>query len=162
MVFLLDANIFIQAKKDHYRFSTFPSYWRLLEARASNGHTMVSINSVKDEIDALNDDLSDWAKSKCPGSMFVPHADAKTIAVAPQITLWANSQSFTPAAIAEFLSVADYWLVSHAVAHNYTVVTAEKSEPLRKNKIKIPDACKAHGVPVCTPWDMLESLGVSF
>jgi hypothetical protein len=50
--------------------------------------------------------------------------------------------------------VADYWLVAHALAHRFTVVTHEvPSESARK--IKIPNACLGLDVQFVTPFQML-------
>ncbi len=43
-----------------------------------------------------------------------------------------------------------------------TVVTMEKADPKRKNKIKIPDACVAMGVKWKGPFDMLRDEKASF
>jgi hypothetical protein len=70
------------------------------------------------------------------------------------VSTWATSQNYEPAAIATFLQVADYWLVSHALAHNFTVVTHEvPAETVRK--IKIPNACIGLAVPCISPYEML-------
>ena len=71
-------------------------------------------------------------------------------------------QSYTQAAISEFFAVADYWLVGHALATGYTVVTHEVSEPKSKKKIKIPDACNGVGVKWTNPFEMLEKEGALF
>ena len=55
-----------------------------------------------------------------------------------------------------FLSVADYYLVAHALAHTYTVVTHEIASTSTK-KIKIPDACIGLGVKCMTPYEMLRT-----
>ncbi len=63
-------------------------------------------------------------------------------------------QRYDPAAVNTFLQVADYYLVAHALAHGYTVVTHEKAAPSTKI-IKIPNPCIALGVKVMTPFEML-------
>jgi hypothetical protein len=72
------------------------------------------------------------------------------------VSNWANSHPrYDRAAIAQFLSVADSYLVAHGHAKRLIVVTHEKSEPLSKARIKIPDACIALGVQSMTPFQML-------
>lgn len=61
MTYLLDANIFIQAKNLHYGFDFCPAFWDWLIAKNSAG-LVFSIDKVADEIAAGSDDLSDWAK----------------------------------------------------------------------------------------------------
>jgi hypothetical protein len=56
--------------------------------------------------------------------------------------------------VSTFLQVADYYLVVHALAHGYTVVTHEVPSPSSK-KVKIPNACIGVGVKCMTPYEML-------
>jgi hypothetical protein len=44
----------------------------------------------------------------------------------------------------------------------YAVVTQETPEPNSKKRVKIPDACKALGVPWFTPFQMLKDEHVQF
>ena len=56
--------------------------------------------------------------------------------------------------MATFLQVADYWLVAHAKARDWTIVTHETpSESVRK--IKIPNACIGLGLHCISPYEML-------
>jgi len=50
--------------------------------------------------------------------------------------------------------VADYYLVAHAHAHKFTVVTHEVAAQTLK-RIKIPNACIGLGVRVMSPYEML-------
>jgi len=162
MVYLLDANVFITAKRDHYRFKTFPGFWKLLHSQGNATHRVESLVCVRKELEVQKDDLCAWVKT-CPGAMFVPEANAKTAAAAPSVSTWATTHpTYTKAAVAEFLSVPDFWLVCHAMAHGHTVVTHEQSSPNSQKRVKLPDACNAMGVGWCTPWQMLEDMGASF
>lgn len=42
-----------------------------------------------------------------------------------------------------------------------TLVTFEKSEPQRKNRVKIPDACVAVGAECCDLNTMLRTIGIT-
>ena len=57
-------------------------------------------------------------------------------------------------------SVADSYLVATAAAKNMVLVTYEKSNPQRRNRVMIPDACKAIGVRSCDLNTALRELGV--
>lgn len=61
---------------------------------------------------------------------------------------------YESAAVSTFLQVADYYLVAHAHAHKFTVVTHEVAAQTAK-KIKIPNACIGLGVTVMSPFEML-------
>lgn len=70
------------------------------------------------------------------------------------VSTWSKGQQYDPAAINRFLSVADYYLVAHALAYAHTIVTHEKPENSRK-KIKIPNACIGLRIKCMTPYEML-------
>lgn len=162
MIYLLDSNVFITAKQNHYRLKTFPSFWALLKKQGTSTHKVLSIAAVMRELEPRKDELCTWAKA-CPKSMFVSELDQPTIATAATIATWTNAQkNYTAGAKAKFLSIADYWLVSHAKAHSMTLVTHELPSPESKARVLIPDVCNAHGVTYCTPWQMLEDLSVTF
>ncbi|MGP9536564.1 DUF4411 family protein [Brachybacterium sp. AOP43-C2-M15] len=157
-MYLLDANIFIQSNRAHYGLDFVPAFWDWLDRNYAAGK-LQSIKKVGAEIAAGNDDLTTWAAQR--PSLFVdldgacgPHLTA--------VAAWATGHHFTPAAINEFLGVADYQLVAYARAHKMTVVTMEKPDPQRKKKIKIPDACNAMGVAWAGPFDMLRTEKASF
>jgi hypothetical protein len=61
--YLLDANIFIQAKNLHYGFDFCPAFWEWLIAQNVAGK-VASIEKVDDELRAGGDDLSDWATAR--------------------------------------------------------------------------------------------------
>lgn len=69
--------------------------------------------------------------------------------------------AYEPAAINDFLAVADFYLVSQAHAAGHTVVTHEVFAPSAK-KIKIPNVCIPLGVPFMTPFAMLRAEGARF
>lgn len=149
--YLLDTNIFIQARNLHYGFDFCPAFWEWL-IRQNDAGLVGSIDKVADELQAGGDDLSDWATDR-GASFFVPPDDPVLPALG-RVSAWATGQTYEPAAIATFLQVADYWLVAHALAHGCTVVTHEvPAASIRK--IKIPNACVGLGVPCINPYEML-------
>jgi len=151
MSYLLDSDVFIQAKNLHYGFDFCPAFWEwLIRKNASN--EVFSIEKVGDELAAGGDELSDWADQRGPGFFLKP--DASVIPALGAVSGWATSQRYDPAAVNTSLQVADYYLVAHALAHGHTVVTHEKAAPSTKI-IKIPNPCIALGIKVMTPFEML-------
>lgn len=59
--YLLDANVFIQAKNLHYGFEFCPAFWDWLVQENSAGRVF-SIERVGDEIQAVDDELAEWAR----------------------------------------------------------------------------------------------------
>ena len=154
MAYLLDTNIFIQAKNLHYGFDFCPAFWDWL-AQGNAAGNVFSIEQVGDELQAGTDDLADWAAA-CGESFFLP-PDATVLPALSQVSAWATSGNYTPAAVNTFLQVADYWLVASALAHGRTVVTHETPGGQGTKKIKIPDACVGLGIRVVTPFQMLRN-----
>lgn len=157
-MYVLDANIFIQSNRAHYGLDFVPAFWDWLDLAFQTG-IVCSIRRVGREIAAGQDGLTTWAASR---PRLFHQLDASCAPSLTQLAGWANSGHFSAAAVAEFLSVADYELVAYAATHGHTIVTMEKPEPQRKNKVKIPDACVAHGVPWMTPFAMLRAERVRF
>lgn len=151
MAYLLDSNVFIQAKNLYYGFDFCPAFWDWLIASNQSGKVF-SIEKVGDEIEAGGDDLAVWAAQRGAGLFLKP--DTAMLPALKQVSSWATSQRYDPAAVSTFLQVADYYLVAHALAHKHIVVTHEVPSPTTK-KIKIPDACIGLGIKCTTPYDML-------
>ena len=151
MTYLLDANVFIQAKRLHYGLDFCPAFWEWLIAR-NTAQRVFSIEKVGDEIDAGGDELADWATQRGAGFFLQP--DPVVLPALASVSAWATSQGYEPAAVNTFLQVADYYLVAHALAHKHTVVTHEIASSSTK-KIKIPNVCIGLGIKCMTPFEML-------
>ena len=134
MPYLLDANVFIQAKNLHYGFDFCPAFWDWL-VQSNAASQVFSIERVGDEIEAGGDELSDWA-AQC-GTGFFLRPDEAIVAALGRVSTWATREIYEPAAVNTFLQVADSYLVAHALAHGHTVVTHERVSDSRRI-IKFP------------------------
>lgn len=151
MSYLLDANVFIQAKNLHYGLDFCPAFWEWLVDNHAAGK-VASIDKVGDEIAAGEDELSDWARDRA-SSLFAK-TDAPVAAKFGVVSTWITGQQYEPAAINTFLQVADFYLIAHALARGQTVVTHEVPANSAK-RIKIPNVCIGLNVPFMTPYEML-------
>ncbi len=61
-VYVLDANVFIEAARRYYAFDVAPAFWNGLIHHASEGRIR-SIDKIKNELERGNDELADWIKS---------------------------------------------------------------------------------------------------
>ncbi len=157
-MYLLDANVFMQAKNLHYGFDFCPAFWEWLIEQNSVGKVF-SIQKVEDEIHAGEDELSEWAKER--GTSYFLSPDDVVAASFPEVSVWAAGQNYEPAAINTFLQIADYYLVCHAKAHGAVIVTHEVPAHSVK-KIKIPNICIGLGIKFMTPYEMLRLEKVRF
>ena len=149
--YLLDANVFIQAKNLHYGFDFCPAFWDWLVTQ-NQARRAASIEKIADELLAGGDELAAWAETQ--GEAFFLRPDNAVVPALGTVSDWAADNGYQPAAVATFLQVADYWLVAHALAHQCTVVTHEvPADTIRK--IKIPNACIGLGLHCITPYEML-------
>lgn len=151
MVYLLDANVFIQAKNLHYGLDFCPAFWQWL-IESNKSEIVFSIEKVGDEINAGADQLADWAAQRDEGFFLQP--DNAILPALGMVSQWVTQNGYDPAAVNTFLQIADYYLIAHAVAHNFVVVTHEKAAGSKK-KIKIPDVCIGLGIKCMTPFEML-------
>lgn len=150
MTYLLDANVFIQAKNLQYGFDFCPAFWDWLDEQSAADH-VGSIEKVLDELKAGGDDLSTWAIAR-PGLFAQP--DTPVVESLQAVSRWAASAHYDPAAVSTFLQDADYYLVAHAHAHELTVITHEVPANSVK-KIKIPNACIDLQIKCMSPYEML-------
>ena len=151
MAYLIDADVFIQAKNLHYGFDFCPAFWDWMIA-ANKAGKVFSIEKVNGEIQVGSDTLSAWAAKRGAG-FFLPPDDA-VIPALSSVSTWASSHGFKPAAVGTFLQGADYYLVAQALAGGHTVVTHEVPSASVTN-IKIPVACIALKVKCINPFEML-------
>lgn len=149
--YLLDANIFIQAKNLHYGFDFCPAFWEWLQTQNDAG-VVGSIERVWTELVAGDDALSEWANAR--GDAFFHAPDDAVLPALGRVSEWVLAQAYDQAATATFFQVADYWLVAHALAHGCVVVTHERpADSIRK--IKIPNPCVGLGITCMSPYEML-------
>jgi hypothetical protein len=164
-IYVVDSNFFIQAHRVSYPLDVAFSFWNKVK-QLSEEDKIVSIDKVKNEIYDKNDALEEWCRTNLQDGFF--KESSEVIAAYGQVSTWAISRSthYMPNALNEFLDAdeADAFIVAYALADplNRIVVTHEISEPNRKNKIKIPEACIALNVQFVNTIDMFRQLGETF
>ena len=167
--YVLDTNCFIEAHRAHYPFDVFPGFWQKLED-LQLGNVICSFDKVKDELLHVQspgepeDLLSQWSRSN-PGINLFEDCSVCVNEYA-SIVRWAQQMShhYQQTAIDTFMDTrkADAWLIAYSLHNSYPLVTYEKSNPNRKNNIKIPEPCDAFGVRYLSPIEMFRELGISF
>lgn len=164
-IYVLDSNFFIEAHRKNYPLDVAQSFWNKVKELAQQGK-IISIDKVKNEIYGRNDALEDWCKTNLPEDFFKDSSQVMTTYA--QVSAWAMSKRnhYLENALIEFLDVdeADAFIVAYALADpgNLLVVTQEVSEPNRKNRVKIPDACLALNVTFVNTMDMFRQLKETF
>ncbi len=151
MAYLLDANVFMQAKNLHYGLDFCPAFWEWLILN-NKEKRVISIEKVGDEINAGTDELAVWASQR--GLELFLKPDSAILPALTSVSTWVTNQNYEPAAVNTFLQLADYYIVAYALAHSHTVVTHEIISTSVK-KIKIPNVCIGLNIKCMTPFEML-------
>lgn len=151
MPYLLDANVFIEAKNRYYGFDFCPAFWDWLISSNEQGR-VYSIDKVGKELKERVDELSQWVDTHGEGFFLKP--DEQIFPAYGKVSNWVNEQDYEQAAVNTFLQDADYYLVAHALAYEHTVVTHELPSNSRK-KIKIPDVCEGLEIEYSNTFEML-------
>ena len=158
MGYLLEANVFIQAKNLHYGFDFCPAFWDWLEQKHEL-RDVLSIEKVGDELQNGGDELALWAR-RMGRKFFVP-PDPETLPAFSNVAEWVAGRDYEPLAVNAFLQDADYYVVVQALASKRAVVTHEVHSNSKK-RIKIPDVCVGLGLKCLTPFEMLRHEGARF
>ena len=124
-LYLLDANVFIEAARRYYAFDLVPRFWTSLEQLAQDGR-LRSVDRVKQELEKGHDRLAEWAVRDFADG-FASTDTAEVLVEFRKVMAWVTAQTqFTDAAKQQFAGGADGWLVANAKAKGCVVVTQEQ------------------------------------
>jgi hypothetical protein len=133
-VYVLDANVFIEAARRYYAFDVAPAFWNGLIHHAAQGR-IKSIDKIKQELERGNDDLAEWIKKGNMAGAFDPTDQEDVIRQFREMMEWVQgNDQFLNAAKAEFAAGVDGWLVAYSKVNDYTVVTHEVYAPDARKK----------------------------
>lgn len=156
--FCLDANVLIQAWQKYYSPKICPNYWDMLNELGANNIIFMP-EMVYDEIVRTDDDLSKWLKSsKIP----IRKIDEQVTKCLKDIySADPNHKYLVDNTKAR--SLADPWVIAHALRENATVVTKEeKVTAINTTKIKIPNVCEKMNVSWINDFQLIIELGIVF
>ena len=160
-IYVLDANVFIEAANHYYAFDLVPAFWKCLVDYAEAGRIR-SVDRVKRELARGNDPLASWARHEF-GDAFASTDEEDVFGAYTDIINWAqHAGRFSDAAKADFAGAADPWLVAYAMVRACVIVTHEQPAPDARRRIPLPDVCLAFSVGFTNTFDMLRELGVRF
>jgi hypothetical protein len=164
-LYVIDANIFMQAARSYYSFNIAPVFWDTLVKYAQD-NKIISIDKVFQEIKEGSEDdlLRQWAKVEfC--NYFDTTKTPQILRWYKELVRWANAQSqYFRKAKDEFMDVlnADAWVLAYAKANDCILVTTESPKRDAKRIIPIPNVCEAFSIEYCDTFEMLTELEFSF
>lgn len=164
--YVLDADVFIDAKNRYYAFNLAPKFWSDLILFGSKGRIQ-SIDRIKKQLEDGNDELAKWVRNGNMAEAFVTSAENDVIAAYREIGAWVQGNSqFVNAAKLTFAGDPDGWLIAYVYAKvkakgNYILVTLETPK-MAKTVVPIPNVCNAFGITYKNTFEMLLELGIRF
>lgn len=156
--YCLDANVLIQAWQKYYSPKLCPGYWDVLNELGRQQTIFLPVE-VRDEITRTEDDLTEWLKSS---DVPIRKTDSNVTRCWSKI-LGADQIHAELVHERKGRSLADPWVVSHALDAGATVVTKEeKVTAVNAKTVKIPNVCENMGMRCIDDFQFLQELNIVF
>lgn len=154
--YCLDANAFIEPWNKYFSIQRCADYWEILNDLGVKGIVFCP-DQVKREIDKADDGLKEWLNSKPyfirAETEEVQKNVRKILAQFPQlISVGANR------------SMADPWVVAHAMSDSAIVVSKEYAinTTQKISRVKIPDVCSHFKITCINDFQFIDRIGIKF
>lgn len=157
--YILDTNIFIEAKNRYYRFSVCQGFWDFLKYPCKQ---IFSLKEVYEELTSKEDELTTFSKELKHNDFF---KDNDAYDCYDKIHNVLREMEYEQEAIIDFMSKADFALVAYAYKHHCMIVTHESASygiNYSKKRVKIPDICKKLNISCINTFDFLQEEKVCF
>lgn len=160
MLYLLDANVLIDANRDYYPIQRVPEFWEWLMYQGKMNLVKIPIE-VFEEISSGNDELAAWIKTAdVKSSMLL--AEPVDVSLVSQVIDQGYSKDLTDNEVVKL--GRDPFLNAYArkSSMDRIVVTTEVSKPKRVGANRhMPDVCKSLGVKWCHTFQFVRDLNFS-
>lgn len=157
MLFLLDANVLIDADRDYYPLARVPEFWSWLQYQGEIGNVKVPLEIYEEIVDG-DGPLVDWLLQPEVRLALVLTEESEATLVSSVV-----ATGYAPNLTDDELQKVgrDPFLVAYAAAakHERCVVTTEVSKPSRTRANRhVPDVCTANGVQHCDTFELTRRL----
>lgn len=157
MLYLLDANVLIDANRDYYPIERVPEFWDWLEYNGDNGNVKLPLE-IYDEIKDGTDSLAEWVKSEEIKKALLLDSEPD-----PNLVDRAVKTGYgTDLTDDEILKLGrDPFLLAYALtdASNHRIVTTEVSKPSRTRANRhLPDSANSLDIQTRTTFQFLREL----
>ena len=145
MLYLLDANVLIDANRDYYPLERVPEFWEWLIHMGERGLVKIPIEQYE-EVRGGTDDLTEWAKDRDvkEALLFKEEADVSLLRT---VVEQGYAPDLTDDEVVEVGS--DPLLMAYALSdvRERCIVTTEVSKPSRVRANRhVPDVCDQFGI----------------
>lgn len=155
MLYLLDANVLIDANRDYYPVDRVPEFWEWLAVRAEEGRVRVPREVLEEVMAGRADDLTRWVNDT-PALCLEEEAR-------PDLVSRVVSAGYAPDLTDEEVEKIgnDPFLIACGLAAvgARCVVTTETSKPsTRRANRRIPDVCAGFSIPCFNTFELTRAL----
>jgi hypothetical protein len=160
MLFLLDANVLIDANRDYYAIGRVPEFWDWIVYLGEQGNVKIPLE-VYEELTNGDDELAAWAKRPETKTALLLSEDVD-ISFLQRILREGYADDLNDTELAQL--GRDPFFIAYALnqtnANQRCIVTTESSKPskIRANR-HIPDVCGVFGIPCCNSFEFYKELG---
>jgi len=156
--YCLDANVLIQAWQKYYNPKFCPDYWEVLIELGKQDRIFIP-ELVFEEITRTEDNLSKWLKS----SKILIEKISEPVTKCLKTIYLTNPMHKNLVDNTKARSLADPWVIAHAINENAIVVTKEeKVTALSSKRIKIPNVCDNMGIKWINDFQFIDEIGIKF
>ena len=156
--YCLDANVLIQAWQKYYSPKICPNYWDILNHLGQNNKIFLP-QMVYEEITRTDDDLAKWLKSSSIPEIKIDEQVANCL----KSIYAANPSHIQLVDNTKQRSLADPWVIAHAMKESAVIVTKEeKVTALNSTKVKIPNVCENMGIRYINDFEFIQEMGLRF
>ena len=156
MLYLLDANVLIDANRDYYPISRIPEFWDWLVDRALKLLTKIPLEMYEEILKGNEDHLTRWVKDNRAALLLDEDVDVGLVARVMDFGYASDLNDEEVQRVGR-----DPFLIAYALRDpaQRLVVTTEVSKPTKKRaNRRIPDVCWDLGVRCCNPFDFIKAL----
>jgi len=158
MLYLLDANVLIDANRDYYPLARVPQFWEWIAAHARLGNLAMPVENYDEVVAGNEDELAVWLRRTDIKDVLVMRAESDAVLVSRVV-----AEGYAPDLTDTELEAIgnDPFLIAHALADypNRCVVTTERSRPSRtRHNRHVPDVCRTFGIDCCNTFELTRRL----
>ena len=155
LLYLLDANVLIDAHRDYYPIGRIPEFWEWL-IRMSDAGTVKIPREIYAEVSAGTDTVAQWASENTDTLLLKEEVSAVLVA---RVAVQGYAADLTDDEIEKLGE--DPFLIAYALAdaNNRTVVSNEISRPSRQRANRhVPDVCESLGIRCINAFALIREL----
>lgn len=157
MLYLLDANVLIDAQRDYYPIDRVPQFWEWLVNVSDHGQVKIPIE-IFEEVKDGKDALADWMRESNNKNALMLDEDVDVNLLQRTI-----NEGYAPDLTdVESIKIGrDPFLIAYALAapDQRVIVTTENSKPKQQRANRhLPDVCQTMGIKCINSFELLRRL----